>query len=60
MAAQGLEDDVNVDIYTKAVLTVIALALVALAARLAIPSAHATFGDCGSYAFSPCYMQLVR
>jgi len=48
-----------IDLYTKAVLTVIAIALILLVAKQAAPYASAAFGDCGSRVESPCYMEVV-
>lgn len=49
----------KVDLYTKAVLTVIAIALVSIVFREAIPSARAQLGSgCGDSAFSACYIQI--
>lgn len=45
------------DRYTKAVLTVIAAALVLIAAQLGTPRATAQFGDgCGEDMRNPCYV----
>lgn len=52
-----------IDSYTKAVLTVIALALVALAAELAVPSANAQFGfalGCDGSPDAPCFIRIVN
>ncbi len=47
------------DLYTKAVLTVIAAALVMIAGRQIVPSAMAQFGEgCGKVG-SPCYVWIV-
>jgi hypothetical protein len=48
-----------VDRYTKAVLTVIAAALVALAIQQAVPSASAA-SDCGTRSYDPCYVKIVE
>ena len=45
-----------VDLYTKAVLTVIAVALSAIAIRSAVPSALAVGDGCGSV-LDPCYVR---
>ena len=45
-----------VDVYTKAVLTVIAVALSAIAIRSAVPSALAIGDGCGSPG-DPCYVR---
>jgi hypothetical protein len=48
-----------VDVYTKAVLTVIAVALSAIAIRSAIPSALAVDGlDCKGSALQPCWVRI--
>jgi hypothetical protein len=49
-----------VDTYSKIVLTVIAVALVALVFQEAVPNARAAFADCGRSAVSPCYMKIAR
>lgn len=46
-----------IDRYTKAVLTVIALALLALAGQGAVRDAGAQYGSCGSSKFSACFIQ---
>ena len=46
-------------IYTNAVLTVIALALVAIIAQQAVPRAKGAFNDCGEQATNPCFL-VVR
>jgi hypothetical protein len=51
------------DIYTKAVLTVIALALVALVAQQAVPRASAQFGlalGCDGSPNAPCFIRLMN
>ena len=52
-----------IDRYTKAVLSVIALTLVALVAQNAIGGAHAqlglAFGCDGSYG-SPCFIRIIN
>ncbi len=48
-----------IDLYTKTVLTVIAVALILLVIKQAAPYASAAFGDCGSQFTEPCYMEIV-
>jgi hypothetical protein len=51
------------DTYTKAVLTVIALALVALVAEQAVPRANAQFGfalGCDGSFNAPCFIRIVN
>ena len=49
------------DRYTKAVLTVIAVALAALVAQNAVGSAHAQIrAGCGDSELYPCYVRVVR
>ena len=48
-----------IDLYTKAVLTVIAIALVLLVIKQATPYASAAFGDCGGQFTQPCYIEIV-
>ena len=45
-----------VDVYTKAVLTVIAVALSVIAIRFAVPSALALGDGCGERLSDPCYV----
>jgi hypothetical protein len=47
------------DRYTKAVLTIIAVALVSLALEHAFPSAQAQMGNCGVGKKEPCAVYLV-
>ena len=47
-----------VDRYTKVILTVIAAALVALAARQAVPSASAAGSECSGTYFDPCWVKI--
>jgi hypothetical protein len=47
------------DRYTKVVLTIIAVTLVALVAQQAIPTARAS-ADCGDSSYRPCYMHIVN
>ena len=47
------------DRYTKTVLTVIAAALVAIAAQLTTTSANAVVGPCGANQSDPCAVYLV-
>jgi hypothetical protein len=52
-----------IDSYTKVVLTVIALALVALVAELAVPRANAQFGfalGCDGSPNAPCFIRLMN
>ena len=52
-----------IDSYTKVVLTVIALALVALVSQLAVPRANAQFGfalGCDGSPNSPCFIRLMN
>ena len=51
------------DTYTKIVLTVIALALVAIVAQQAVPRANAQFGfelGCDGSPNSPCFIRLMN
>lgn len=49
-----------IDLYTKAVLTVIAIALIVIVIKHAPSSvAAAAFTDCGDM-YTPCYMKIVR
>ena len=48
-----------IDRYTKAVLTVIAAALVALVGQNAIGGASAQDEPCGRYKISPCYVEAT-
>ena len=47
-----------VDRYTKAVLTVIALALISIVVSQAVPRAKA-FSNCGMTALGPCFIAIV-
>ena len=47
------------DRYTKAVLTIVAVALVSLALEHAFPSAQAQIGNCGVNEKEPCAVYLV-
>ena len=47
----------QIDTYTKMVLTVIALSLVVIASRGVVPSANALPGECGSFE-NPCTVQV--
>jgi hypothetical protein len=48
------------DRYTKAVLTIIALALTGLLAVQMTPAAHAQIGGgCGDSRVRPCYVEIV-
>ena len=52
-----------IDRYTKVVLTVIALALVAIVAEQAMPRASAQFGfalGCDGSPNSPCFIRLMN
>jgi hypothetical protein len=48
------------DRYSKCVLSVIAAALVIIAAQQAFGPAVAQMGSCGVSRYSPCYVELVR
>jgi len=48
------------DRYTKTILTVIAVALVAIAAQNAITPAKAVGGGCGRENYNPCWVKLVN
>jgi len=48
-----------VDRYTKAVLTVIAAALVALAVQQAVPAASAARLECAGSYFDPCWVKVM-
>jgi hypothetical protein len=49
-----------IDTYTKAVLTIIAAALIALVAERFTGPASAQLGDgCGRSGYKPCYVQIV-
>jgi len=49
------------DGYTKAILTLIALALGAIAIQNAAPTSNAQIGrDCGQTYVSPCFITMVR
>ncbi len=45
-----------IDTYSKIVLTVIAVALVALVTQQLTPTARAAFGNCGESSLTACYM----
>jgi hypothetical protein len=47
------------DLYTKAVLTIIAAALVAIAWQGGVRPANAQMSACGSY-LTPCYVETTR
>jgi hypothetical protein len=49
-----------VDTYVKFILTVIAVALVALVVQQAAPRATAAFDSCGGNSHDPCYMRMVN
>ena len=50
-----------VDLYTKIILTIIALALAGLLAfQLAPQPAKAQGGGCGDTVYSPCYVKVVE
>jgi hypothetical protein len=48
------------DTYTKIVLTIIALALVAIVATQVAPKATAAFSGCAGDRSDPCYMMIVQ
>ena len=52
------KEKIMVDVYTKAVLTVIAVALSVVAIRSAVPSALAIGDGCGRIS-DPCYITTV-
>ena len=47
------------DRYTKAILTVIAVALVALAVQQAVPSASAAGSECRGTYLDPCWVKIM-
>ncbi|MGY5775156.1 hypothetical protein [Rhizobium sp. SG741] len=48
------------DKYTKTVLTIIAVALAAIAIQNTITPAQAVGGGCGLETYRPCYVKLVN
>ncbi|MGV1757012.1 hypothetical protein [Rhizobium sp. A41-96] len=48
------------DRYTKTVLTIIAVALAAIAIQNTITPAQAVGGGCGTETYRPCYVKLVN
>ena len=51
--------ELQIDAWTKFVLTIIAGALCVLVAQNAITPAIAAFGDCGSF-LNPCYIKVQQ
>jgi hypothetical protein len=60
VAIRATKEKIMVDVYTKAVLTVIAVALSAIAIRSAVPSALALGEGCGNSISDYCYVYVTN